>query len=78
MFDYIDLLKSLWRHTYTREEAATLPQRVTDALAEMELRFPAWDATINRHNVLHLAEAISRVGSCHVTSTLPFERLWKR
>ncbi len=51
VFDYIDLLQSLWRHTFIREEAASLPQRIMDALAEIELLFPAWDATINRHNV---------------------------
>mmetsp|Transcript_17838 Transcript_17838/g.53472 ORF Transcript_17838/g.53472 Transcript_17838/m.53472 type:complete len:209 (-) Transcript_17838:518-1144(-) len=43
----------------------------------MELHFPAWDASINRHMIVHVAESIARVGPCHVTSVLSYERLWK-
>ena len=33
-------------------------------LTELECQMPAWELDINRHNVLHLTEAVRQNGSC--------------
>ena len=78
MFKYIDVLSKLVCKSITESEAATLLADVKVALADMELHFPAWELTTNRHNVLHLAEAVCRCGPCWAYNTFPYERFWKR
>lgn len=55
-----------------------LEEQVPEVLAELESFWPTWELNINRHMVIHLAEAVRRHGPCWAWSMFGFERLWGR
>jgi hypothetical protein len=53
-------------------------EAVALALAAMEQHFPAWDLDINRHAMIHVAEACRMAGPPWIFTTFPSERFWGR
>eukprot|EP00955_Chlamydomonas_euryale_P033021 346562-Chlamydomonas_euryale.AAC.1 len=58
LFSYLDVLSRLWCHSIAVKEARQLVIDTKEAIADMEMHFPVWDATINRHMIMHIAEAM--------------------
>jgi len=78
LFHYFDCLGNLWRRNQVTQEVGTLIQETKDALALMEAAFPAWELDINRHSIIHVAEATSVCGPSPTFTTFVFERMWGR
>jgi len=78
LFEYIDCLGNLWRRNQVTNEVGTLIEATKTGLALMEAAFPAWELDINRHSIIHVAEATSVCGPCPTFTTFVFERMWGR
>ena len=78
VFDYLDLVGAFWEKTFTEERLQYIERQVPILLARLEQVLPAWELDMNRHMMLHLAEAIRRHGPCWAWSMFGFERLWGR
>ena len=48
VFEYLDLLGSLWEKSITLERLAEVEQQLPRLLTEMECHLPAWECNINR------------------------------
>ena len=78
LFQYFDVLAKLGAKEMSHAAAARLREEVIEALANMELHFPAWELDLNRHMVLHLAESIPAQGPPWCSAMWSYERLWNR
>lgn len=77
VFEYLDLLGSLWEKTISLERLMELERRMPVVLAELATVLPAWEMDMNRHQMLHLVQAIRSNGPCWVWAMFGFERFWK-
>jgi hypothetical protein len=77
LFNYIDILSTLWSYKVKVQSLNSLYHDVIRALSDMELHFPAWELDMNRHNVLHVAQMVclQRI-PLWVLTAFPSERLW--
>lgn len=78
VFEYLDLIGVFWEKTITEQRLQQLEQQMPKVLAKLEALLPAWELDINRHMMLHLAEAVRQHGPCWAWSMFGFERLWGR
>lgn len=78
VFEYLDLIGSLWRKTITDEELDHLETALPKILAELEWLLPSWELDINRHMMLHLVASIRHNGPVWSWSMFGFERMWYR
>jgi hypothetical protein len=77
VFRYMDLVSSMWDKVISRERADCIAVEIKEVLALMELYLPAKELNMNRHMVIHLAEAIVRHGPPWAWSMFADERTWK-
>jgi len=78
LFKYIDALGILWCRVQEKDKLQDQVDGVCSALAAMEAAFPAWELNLNRHSILHIAEACMVTGPTPTFTTFFFERLWGR
>ena len=78
VFEYLDLIGSLWEKTITLERLEQLETDLPRVLTELEELLPSWELDINRHLMLHLVESIRANGPCWTWSMFGFERFWYR
>lgn len=78
IFAYLDSLGRLWSRSQRTDQLLSLQQEVRLALVKMETAFPGWELNLNRHNVLHMADACLITGPTPTFTTFFFERLWGR
>lgn len=78
VFQYLDLLGSLWEKSITLARLAEIEEQLPQVLTEMECHLPTWECNINRHMMLHLVEAIRQNGPCWTWSMFGYERFWNR
>ena len=78
VFEYLDLLGTLWEKSVSLEKLAQLETDLPRLLTELECHLPAWEMDINRHMMLHLMECVRQNGPCWTWSMFGFERLWNR
>lgn len=78
LFTYMDNLGRLWSRSLLSSQLSDLRGSVCDSLVGMEVAFPGWELNLNRHNVIHIADACSMIGPTPTFSTFFFERLWAR
>ncbi|KAL3161647.1 hypothetical protein ABBQ38_009168 [Trebouxia sp. C0009 RCD-2024] len=58
VFEYLDVLGSLWEKTISLERLAYLEKTLPVLLTRLEHVLPIWVLDINRHMILHLIESI--------------------
>lgn len=78
LFRYLDVLAKLGAKELSHSAAVKLQAEVVEALAHMELEFPAWELDMNRHMIIHLAESIPLRGPTWSSAMWCYERLWNR
>lgn len=78
VFEYLDLLGSLWEKNISTERLSQLESDIPRVLENLEFLLPSWELDINRHLMLHLVSSIRANGPCWTWSMFGFERLWYR
>ena len=77
VFEYLDLLGLMWQKSISQADLTKLETRVPIILAMLEDLLPAWELNMNRHQIVHLVEAIRVNGPCWAWAMFGFERMWK-
>ena len=77
VFEYLDLLGLMWKKTITLSILVKLETRLPIILTAMEKVLPAWELDMNRHQMIHMVEAIRANGPCWAWAMFGFERFWK-
>jgi hypothetical protein len=77
VFQYLDLISEMWDYVIGLEDAERMVGRMKVILAQLERLLPSHELTINRHMMLHLAEAIVKFGPPWSWSMFPDERTWR-
>ena len=78
LFQYLDILGSLWEKSTSSEHLDYLESAVPRVMSELAWLLPSWELDINRHMMLHLVASIRADGPCWSWSMFGFERLWGR
>jgi hypothetical protein len=67
----------MWRKVLYRDELDSLQSNLVEALALLEVNFPASVMYIKTHNMVHMVEKIQSVGPLYITSMFAYERQYK-
>ena len=78
VFQYLDILGSLWEKTITTRQLDQLQRDIPRVLTQLAFLLPTREQDMNRHMMLHMVSAIGSNGPVWTWSMFGFEMMWNR